>query len=117
MSDKLKTQVLQSIRDASDDDAAGTHALIEMNPDENGPKFYIVITTNTHEGRDYLNIRYFRYNQKYQTGTFLKNGINIRHEAGVTETLTEALEGVDERALGFERDEPSWYSIKDDGAE
>lgn len=114
MSDNLRNRVLRSIREESDgDDTPGTHALVEVN--DSHPRFYIVVTTAEHEGRDYVNVRYFRFNTKHDTGTFLKNGINMRHEHGLVDALTDALDGVDERTLGYERDEPEWYSINDVG--
>lgn len=116
MSDKQKNDVLKAIRKASDDEDAGIHSLIEMNPGES-PKFYLAVMTSKFEGRNYMNLRYIRYNGAHDTASFLKNGINMRWEPGLADAIADALDGVNERTIGYERDEPKWVSIEDDGEE
>lgn len=113
MSDKTKSELLQTIRQNSDDaEDQGIHSLIKTGKD-GANHFYLVITTNRYEGRDMLNMRYFKYIPKHNSGTWMKNGINMRFDDALPAAITQALDGVTERTIGFDRDEPTIYGLDD----
>lgn len=113
MSDKKTEALIRTIREKSEDaDDQGIHSLIKTGEDA-GSHYYLVVTTNRYEGRDMLNLRYFKYIPKHHGGTWMKNGINMRFDSALPDAIAQALDGVTERTLGFDRDEPEIITLDD----
>lgn len=108
---ELPNDIVDRIRLAGDD-RMRVHAAIRAGSDDVSD-YYIVVTTNVHDGRKMLNIRYFRAGTVQQAeDTWMRNGINCRHVDGLERALAEALIHVE---TATDTDSPQLADLTDVG--